>query len=81
MGEDGKIKIWGAEGAPVEKSAPKAPKNVKIGAEGAEKGGGMGGSGRICTGVVIWEDFIEILSRIFDFIENNDFFLKILGNS
>ena len=41
----------------------------------------MGGSGRICTEVVIWEDFIEILSRIFDFIENNDFFLKILGNS
>ena len=25
--------------------------------------------------------FFEILSRIIDFIENNDFFLKILGNS
>ena len=40
----------------------------------------MGGSGRICTEVVIWEDFIEILSRIFDFIESNDFFLEILEN-
>ena len=55
-------------------SAPKAPKNEKFGAEGAEKGGGVGGSDRICWGAVIWDDVL-IQLKIMTFL------LKISGGS
>ena len=61
-----KMQKRGAEGAPNEKSAPKAPKNEKFGAEGAEKGGGVGGFGSYLLGSCD-------LGGCIDPIENNDF--------